>query len=667
MVIMPTGGGKSICYQLPAVYLSGLTLVVSPLIALMQDQVSSLQQLGIAADFLNSSQTKAEQVQVVSRIRAGELKILYIAPERLATESFQDWILQLPIALLVVDEAHCVSQWGHDFRPDYLAITQFIERKPDILRIALTATADERTREDMLNRLYLRDAPHFIEGFDRPNIRINIESKENEKQQILRFIKTFPNESGIVYCQSRKKTEKLSQWLREEGIQAIGYHAGMPSDDRKTILNQFLREEGNVVVATVAFGMGIDKPNVRFVLHADLPKNVEAWYQEMGRAGRDQQPAEALLLYGLNDAIQLKRWINQSDSEEIQKRIEHARLEALLAICEAVHCRRQILLRYFGEDVTKPCGNCDACLDPPKTWDGTHEAQLALSAVYRTGQRYGVGYVISVLTGETSERASQLGHIALPLFGQGKNRNTNEWKSIFRQLIAMGFLNVDAEYGVLTLDERCRPVLKGELNVTFSHHALRKELPRKKSKFKDHHLAQEDQVLWNALRTLRKSLADAANIPAYAVFPDTTLMDMILLKPASLNEMSVVSGVGQKKLASYGQLFLDELLAIQSPQAKKAKNEDIETRLITLFQQGKSPESIAQQLDISVGRTFGIACKLLAENKLDIHQVVKFTDAQVSEISHLIISNPELSDREVADVLHLHCLPDHIRCIRAIS
>lgn len=670
MVIMPTGGGKSICYQLPALCLPGIAIIVSPLVALMEDQVSALLLLGIEAAFINSSQTRQEQSEVVKKAEAGILKILYVAPERLSNDRFQQWLLQLQLSLLVVDEAHCVSQWGHDFRPDYLRLSEFINLIPNIPRIALTATADDRTRVDIIQRLSLENANHFIEGFDRPNICIRVEEKQSEKNQILGFLKPYKGESGIVYCQSRKKTEQIANFLKENGVNSVAYHAGLDSGLRKKVLQTFLREEGIVVVATVAFGMGIDKPNVRFVLHTELPRNIEAWYQEMGRAGRDQQAAETLLLYGLKDAIQLKRWIDQSESSDAQKRIEHLRLEALLSLCEAVHCRRQVLLRYFGEERQQVCGNCDVCLDPPQTWDGSEAAQLALSAIYRTGQRFGVNYIVSVLRGDKVDRIADLGHDKLALFGQGSQRSQQEWKSIIRQLVAQGHLRVNPEYGSLVLDERCRAVLKGLQSVTFSRHALKKETSgHKSSKQKQRYSAlnEASQLLWNQLRQLRKSLADEAKIPAYAVFADTTLMEMIELKPGNLNEMSAVTGVGQKKLAAYGQIFLDLLNQQQTPTVaeKKAEYQRLDQQIISLLNEGKESKAIARLLDISIDRFYGIACRLVTDHLIDVRQLISIADEDYQKIINLLLSEPDLTDEELATFVTTQFHPGQVRCIRA--
>ena len=563
LVLMPTGGGKSLCYQIPALLRSGTAIVVSPLIALMQDQVAALRQCGVEAAFLNSSQDAAEQRDVERRVAAGALKLLYVAPERLLTERCLGLLGRVPLALFAVDEAHCVSQWGHDFRPEYRQLTVLHERFPDVPRIALTATADAPTRREILERLRLESARTFVASFDRPNIRYRVVEKENSKKQLLAFLGAHRGESGIVYCLSRKKTEQMAEWLSEHGMQALAYHAGMDAAARNGNQQRFLREDGIVMCATIAFGMGIDKPDVRFVAHVDLPKSLEGYYQETGRAGRDGLPAEAWMCYGLGDVVTLIQFIAQSESGEERKRVERAKLDALIGYAESTTCRRQRLLGYFGESALSHCGNCDNCLAPPQTWDGTVAAQKALSCVIRTGQRYGVGHLTDVLRGEATERVRALRHDALPTFGIGNDLDERQWRSVFRQLVAAGFAATDDDgFGVLRALPASRPVLRGESTVHLRHVADREErrAARKASRASTRAstlaIAPHEEVLWNALRELRASLARAQGVPAYVVFHDATLLQMLRERPRTRDQLGAISGVGVNKLARYGDAFL---------------------------------------------------------------------------------------------------------------
>jgi ATP-dependent DNA helicase RecQ len=476
LVLMPTGGGKSLCFQVPALVRFGTGIVVSPLIALMQDQVAALQQAGVRAAFLNSSQRPDEQRRVEAQFRAGELDLLYLAPERLLLDRTLDMLAGQPLALFAIDEAHCVSQWGHDFRPEYLELAVLAERFPAVPRIALTATADERTRQEIVQRLALRDARIFVSSFDRPNIRYRIhEGQGNARDQLLRFIRDeHPGEAGIVYCLSRRKTADLADWLTSKGVPALPYHAGLAADVRAANQARFISEEGLVMVATIAFGMGIDKPNVRFVAHLSLPKSVEAYYQETGRAGRDGLPADAWMTYGLQDVILLRQMLAESAADEAHKRVERHKLDAMLGLCELTGCRRQALLAYFGESLPEPCGNCDTCLSPPETWDASVVAQKALSCVHRTGQRFGVMYLIDVLLGKDDERIRRFGHDRITTFGIGTELDARGWRGVFRQLIARGLLSVDVDgHGGLKLTDACRPVLRGQEPLWLRREAAR--------------------------------------------------------------------------------------------------------------------------------------------------------------------------------------------------
>lgn len=560
LVLMPTGGGKSLCYQLPALLRDGVGIVVSPLIALMQDQVQALLQLGIRAAFLNSTLNLEEIRSIEDRLLEGQLDLLYVAPERLLQPRTLAMFDSVPLALIAIDEAHCVSQWGHDFRPEYLQLSQLHERYPEVPRIALTATADQRTRDEIILRLGLEQADVFVQGFDRPNIRYTIGPKKNARQQLLAFIQQHHQKNaGIVYCLSRKKVDATAEWLQAQGFNALPYHAGLPAELRAHHQHRFLTEESVIIVATIAFGMGIDKPNVRFVAHLDLPRSVEAYYQETGRAGRDGEPADAWMVYGLQDVISLRQMLDSSEASQQQKMIEQQRLEAMLGLCEITSCRRQGLLSYFGEPDHPACNNCDTCLNPVSTWDGTEAARKALSTVYRSGQRFGVGHVIDVLLGKLNERISSLQHDQLSTFGIGKDLSESEWRSVFRQLIARGFLQVSLDgYGVLHLDERCRPVLRGEENLDLRKDPVKPSADKGRPRVSSHQrFSGEDLDLWNNLRKLRKRLADEQDVPPYVIFHDATLMMMVEERPSSLNTMAGLSGVGQRKLAAYGEPFLN--------------------------------------------------------------------------------------------------------------
>lgn len=559
LVLMPTGGGKSLCYQIPAMLRPGTAVVVSPLIALMQDQVAALLQAGVKAAYLSSTLSLQEAQAIESQLLDGRLSLLYVAPERLVTPRMQDILSRVNISLFAIDEAHCVSHWGHDFRSDYLGLSVLQEQFPHVPRIALTATADARTRADIITRLGLERAEVFLSSFDRPNIHYRIAPKQNGISQLETFIRReHMGDSGIVYCLSRNKVEKVAEALCEKGFHALPYHAGLPGATREANQEQFIREDGVIMVATIAFGMGIDKPNVRFVAHLDLPKSLEAYYQETGRAGRDGLPANAWMVYGLADVIKLKQMLDQSESTEEHKRFERRKIDAMLEICEITDCRRQHLLRYFDEDMAEPCGNCDNCLEPAPTWNATEPARMALSAVYRTGQRYGAEYLIEVLLGKASERVEANGHHALAVFGMGKELGEREWRTLFRQLLAKGLIRVDEDgFGTFRLDNSCRPVLKGEATLF-----LRKDKQAKKAESygkakKALDIAAEDRDLWEALRLKRRKLAESQGVPPYVIFHDSTLLAIMEARPRSLREMQSLAGVGDSKLARYGEAFLE--------------------------------------------------------------------------------------------------------------
>ena len=557
LAIMPTGGGKSLCYQIPALVRPGLAIVVSPLIALIKDQVDALRANGVAAAGLHSGLARDELLEVYSQLWRGDLKLLYIAPERILLPDFLARLQDLPLSLIAIDEAHCISQWGHDFRPEYAELGRLKQLFPHIPIAALTATADDATRIDILNRLGLHEPFVHLASFDRPNIRYTLVEKFKPSEQLLHYVQKQAGQCGIVYCTSRKRTEEVADLLKVRNIRAACYHAGLPADERARVQDAFIRDDLDIVVATVAFGMGIDKPNVRFVVHYDIPKNIESYYQETGRAGRDGLPAEALLLFDPADIERVRGLLENNENPE-QRQVEIFKLNLMSAFAEAQTCRRQVLLNYFGEYHAKPCGNCDICLDPPKTYDGTEDAQKALSCVYRVGQRYGMGHVIEVLRGAQSQRIRELGHDKLSTYGIGKEQSHEYWLSVLRQLIHKGLLvqNI-TRHLVLQLTEAARPILRGEQPLELA--VPRTELlSAKKLRRRELELAQgEDAALFRELRKLRKQLADDEGIPPYVVFNDATLLELAQFKPTNDDEMLMINGVGYRKLERFGEAFLE--------------------------------------------------------------------------------------------------------------
>jgi ATP-dependent DNA helicase RecQ len=560
LVLMPTGGGKSLCYQIPSLLRDGVGIIISPLIALMQDQVGAMQQLGVKAAFLNSTLSHSDQNKIEQDLLSGQLDLLYIAPERLIQPYTLDLLSRCQLALFAIDEAHCVSQWGHDFRADYLSLSLLSERFPNIPRIALTATADIRTRKEIIERLSLTGANAYISGFDRPNIRYAIANKTTPKKQLLAFLQQRKQEAGIVYCLSRKKVEDTAHWLSDEGFTALPYHAGLPAQLRQTHQNRFLREDGVIIIATIAFGMGIDKPDVRFVAHLDLPKSIEAYYQETGRAGRDGHPADAWMIYGLQDVVRLQQMAQGSDGSEQFKRAERHKLDAMLGLCEVTSCRRKVLLSYFADEAPNQCGNCDNCQLPPVTWDATEAAQKVLSCIYRTGQRFGVVHVMDVLQGKENEKVLQHSHQELSTFGIGSDIHEAQWRSVIRQLVVRGFLRVDLEgYSALQLTDLCRPVLKGEQLLHLRKDEIKAPATKKGSakSYKKTQIPPEDQELWDELRECRKYLAEEHNVPPYLIFHDATLKEMLDIMPMSGPELLTITGVGDSKLEKYGADFIE--------------------------------------------------------------------------------------------------------------
>ena len=644
LVIMPTGGGKSMCYQLPALLREGTAIVVSPLIALMHDQVTALSQLGIRAAYLNSSLDYQIQYEVEQQLIHGELDLLYIAPERLLKAKTYQLLANCQLSLIAIDEAHCVSQWGHDFRPEYLQIAQFANNFPNTPRIALTATADTRTQQEIEQRLELRTANIFIQGFDRPNIRYRIGQKDRAREQLLAFIQSeHLNDAGIVYCLSRKRVEETAAWLCEKGLNALPYHAGLATDLKQHHQHRFLMEEKVIIVATIAFGMGIDKPNVRFVAHLDLPKSIEAYYQETGRAGRDGLPANAWMVYGLQDVVFLRQMVEGSQAPDNIKQVERQKLEAILGLCEITSCRRQVLLGYFGETGHSSCGNCDNCLEPVPGWDGTEAARKVLSAVYKTGQSFGVNHIVDVLTGSKTEKVTQFGHDKLSIWDIGKELNKLQWRSVFRQLIARSFLGVDYErFGVLHLTEKCRPLLRGEESIE-----LREDLRKKTSRTKynkkksvQHKLDADEHALWEALRGLRTELAKEQDVPPYIIFHDATLMEMVMYRPASRQQMQKISGVGERKLELYGAEFLAVLNEESAPQIS-VDQQSLES--IVLFKTGMLISQVASMQKLSIGVIYNHLAGAIAQGELSVDEVVELPAVEIQAIEQEIIQSQALN------------------------
>jgi ATP-dependent DNA helicase RecQ len=641
LVLMPTGGGKSLCYQIPALVLEGTAIVVSPLIALMQDQVDALRQLGIKAAFLNSSLSQNDAYNIEQRLINGELDLLYVAPERLRNSGMLALLDRCKLSLFAIDEAHCVSQWGHDFRPDYQQLKLLHQRYPTIPRIALTATADQRTRDEIISQLQLDDARVFINSFDRPNIHYAISEGNNAKQRLWQFLEdNHPQDAGIVYCLSRKKVEDTADWLTEQGRTALPYHAGLPQEVRQGNQQRFLRDEGIIIVATIAFGMGIDKPDVRFVAHLNLPKSIEAYYQETGRAGRDGAPANAWMAYGLQDVITLRQFMQDSKADEAHKRMEHHKLESMLGLCELITCRRQSLLTYFDEESPEPCGNCDNCLQPPAKWDGTESAQKALSCIYRTEQRFGVNYIVDILHGKADERIQRNGHDKISTFGIGKDTLVTEWRSLFRQLIALGYIDIDVErHGALCLTEKCRLILRGEQTLE-----LRKQVKQDKTtldKKQKMAVRPQDKPLWEALRALRTSLAEDMGVPPYVIFHDATLQEMVKKRPLTEEDMNRISGVGGQKLARYGKVFLAEIS--QYPLSELLDNRLSATvnETLVLYQQGIDIVQIALQREVKASTIYTHLADAIEVGLLDVHDVTGLSKAEFNEIVFVLESQED--------------------------
>lgn len=676
LVIMPTGGGKSLCYQIPSIVRAGCGVVISPLIALMEDQVNALLELGIRAGFLNSTQSYEENQRIEHALLAGELDLLYIAPERLAQGRMVSLLQQSSIALFAIDEAHCVSQWGHDFRADYLQLHQLASIFPSVPRVALTATADARTQQEIIQRLCITHAQSFVAGFDRPNIFYQIELKQQPKQQLISFIKSeHKNDAGIVYCLSRKKTEAIAAWLCSQGFTALPYHAGLPHEVRSLHQQRFLREERIIIVATIAFGMGIDKPDVRFVAHLDLPKSIEAYYQETGRAGRDGEPANAWMVYGLEDVIKLREMMGSANNNNAEKdeykRVEHQKLDAMLGLCEITTCRRYTLLRYFGDTTGPQCGYCDMCKTPAATWDGTEAAQKAISCAYRTDQRFGVGHLIDVLAGAKTEKIKQFSHQDISVYGIGKDLSKAQWRSVYRQLIARNFLMVDYQnYNRIMLTESCRALLRGDINIE-----LRKDITKKPSLKKsasnntDSSVQQQHTELWELLRACRMQLAQEKGVPPYVIFHDSVLMQMVEQLPSTTAHFSQLSGVGEKKCDQYADAFIRVIAEYMD----NKKNEgEISSTLIDslhLLDQGKAIAEVASERGLSVSTVYAHASQLIHLGELTLSQVGEYSDSEIVRVESCFVDHQAMDEQAKLKPVYEALLEEYdygvLRCFHA--
>lgn len=667
LVLMPTGGGKSLCYQIPAIAREGVGVVVSPLIALMQDQVNALNQLGVKAAFINSTLSVSEIKAVKQAASNDELDLLYLSPERLVGEEMQEFLKSIHVALFAIDEAHCVSQWGHDFRKEYQNLSILHEHFPEVPRIALTATADQRVRAEIIKQLKLDDAQVFISSFDRPNITYAIEEQESGKQQLWRFINdNHPDDAGIVYCLSRRKVESVAEFLSGKGRKALPYHAGLSNKIRERNQHQFLMEDGVIIVATIAFGMGIDKPDVRFVAHFSMPKNIESYYQETGRAGRDGKASNAWMAYNYQDVVMQRQFIRDSDAGGEHKEVLHNKLDSLVDLCEQLDCRRQTLLRYFDEVLEEPCGNCDNCLNPPEKIDASEEAQMAMSAIYRTGQKFGIMYLIDLLLGnDVDERVKQLKHDELNVFGLGKEHVKTWWRRLYRQLISQGFIDVDPEHGSLLLNEKAKPILKGEESF-YLRDVVKAKNKTKKAEEID--LGRHDTVLWNALKKLRTDLATDQGVPPYVIFSDASLLEMVRKRPVEGEKFMYISGVGEYKLAKYGEAFIQAIKDNPLPEKLDNRLEDEVNVTLDHFLEHKSVETVAEVLELNLNTVYMHLSKAIAVGLVDKKEVTGLTDEDIDYIIQMAEMTGYLEDKKMKPVFDaLDGMYDYgtLRCVLA--
>jgi ATP-dependent DNA helicase RecQ len=656
LVLMPTGGGKSICYQIPSLILEGTGIVISPLIALMQDQVEALQQLGIRAAFINSSQTVKQNNEIRRQLQDNELDILYLSPERLLKDDTLELLDKIKVSLFAIDEAHCVSEWGHDFRRVYQELKVLSKRYPKTPKIALTATADEKIKNEIIKQLILKDAKVYVNSFDRPNISYEIIERDGGHQQLHQFIKKkHPENCGIVYCLSRKKVEATADFLNKKGRVALPYHAGMSSAKRAEYQKRFLREDNIIIVATIAFGMGIDKPNVRFVAHFSLPKNIESYYQETGRAGRDGLPSDAWMAYGYQDVVLLRQFITGSNAEDAHKRVLNNKLDSLIDLCEQSSCRRQTILGYFGEELKEPCGNCDNCLNPPEKIDVTESAQKALSVVHRTEQRFGMMYLIDVLTGKDDERIRKNGHDKLSLFGIGGNETKTCWRTIFRQLITHQFLFVNEDqFNALNLTDKCRPLLKGEEKFFIKKQNKKEPAPISKDKPKDEYeLKNYDLPLWAALKELRTELATEQGVPPYIIFSDASMLQMVKTRPADKDQFKYIIGVGEFKAEKYGEKFCAVINKFANQQKVNARLSDNSKETIYLFNQGKKPEEIAEERDINLNTVYSHLAEAIKFGTLQATEVVGLPQDEIDEIIQVAEITGYLEENKLKPVFEM--------------
>ncbi len=667
LVLMPTGGGKSLCYQIPAMVRKGVGVVVSPLIALMQDQVNALKQLGVNAAYINSTLSAAEEASVKRQAKEGKLDMLYLSPERLVGEETQNFLKTIEVSLFAIDEAHCVSQWGHDFRKEYQNLSLLHEQFPGIPRIALTATADQKVRTEIITELQLEDAEVYVSSFDRPNITYSIEEQDNGKQQLWRFIKdNHPVDAGIVYCLSRRKVENVAEFLKGKGRKALPYHAGLSNRVRQSNQQRFLMEDGVIIVATIAFGMGIDKPDVRFVAHFSMPKNIESYYQETGRAGRDGNPSNAWMAYNYQDVVMQRQFIKDSDAGDEHKTILHNKLDSLVDLCEQLECRRQTLLRYFEETLPEPCGNCDNCLNPPEKIDASKEAQMALSAVYRTDQQFGIMYLIDVLLGNDSDdRVKELKHDQLNVYGLGQDHVKTWWRRLYRQLISQSYLDVDAEFGSLKLTEKSKPILKGEESF-YLRDVVKAKNKSKKNDEVD--LGRHDIILWDALKKLRSDLASEQGVPPYVIFSDASLLEMVKKRPIEGEKFMYISGVGEYKLAKYGEVFIKVIK--DNPLPSKLDNRLEEEVNVSLdhFLEHQSVEKVAEVLGINLNTVYMHLSKAIAVGLVDKKDVTGLEDGDIDYIIQMAEMTGYLEDKKMKPVFDaLDGMYDYgtLRCVLA--